>query len=214
MDKVLFIGNSYTFFNDMPKLFEALAIENGYKCEVTSLTKGGRKLVENIDLDDDFAYSVKYCAKNNKYSVLFLQDQSLIAIDSPEDFHRGISKHVELFSPDRVILYATWGRKAGSDKLAERNLSSAEMTERIANEYAMAAKNNSADVSNVGLAFKKISENYPEIELYTPDLSHPSYEGSCLAALAHYKTFYGEAPNKTDSLKLEGGILSIFKSVI
>ncbi len=32
--KVLFIGNSYTYFNDMPKLFENLSRENGKDVQV------------------------------------------------------------------------------------------------------------------------------------------------------------------------------------
>ena len=206
MDKILFIGNSYTFFNDMPKLFEALANENEHKCEVISVTKGGRRLIENIEKDDDFAYSVKYCAKNDNYDVLFLQDQSLIAIDDPENFERGIAAHTELFSAKRKILYATWGRKEGSDKLAERSLTSYEMTDKLAAAYNALASKLSVEVSNVGLAFKYVTKNYPNINLYNPDLSHPSYEGSCLAALMHYKTVYGEIPEKLSSLKLEKSI--------
>ena len=47
--KVLFIGNSYTFFNDMPNMLAALAAENGYSVSVDSVTKGGRKLFSNLD---------------------------------------------------------------------------------------------------------------------------------------------------------------------
>ena len=42
--KVLFIGNSYTFFYDMPKLFEAECRERGAECDVDSVTAGGYTL--------------------------------------------------------------------------------------------------------------------------------------------------------------------------
>ena len=40
---ILFIGNSYTYYNNMPKMLEALAKENGKKLCVNAVTKGGRK---------------------------------------------------------------------------------------------------------------------------------------------------------------------------
>ena len=47
--KVLFVGNSYTYFNEMPKtIFYRLAAEAGYDVEVTQITKGGLKFKERI----------------------------------------------------------------------------------------------------------------------------------------------------------------------
>ena len=214
MKNILFIGNSYTFFNDMPSLFEDLAKENGQNCKVTSVTKGGRKLFHNTEKDDEFATLIKETASNSNYYAIFLQDQSLIAIDSPDDFKKGISSHITLFKADRYILYSTWGRKEGSDKLTERSLTSGEMTALIAKSYAEAAKENNAEVSNVGLAFKYISDNYPDIELYNPDLSHPSYDGSCLAAMVHYYSVFGELPTHTSSLELSDEKISAFISAV
>ena len=39
--KILFIGNSYTYYNDMPALLESLMCENGYDAKIHSVTKGG-----------------------------------------------------------------------------------------------------------------------------------------------------------------------------
>lgn len=44
MHERLFIGNSYTYYNDMPKLFETLCRENGKDVTAYSVTKGGREL--------------------------------------------------------------------------------------------------------------------------------------------------------------------------
>lgn len=202
MKKILFIGNSYTFFNDMPELFKALAKENGHETDVISVTKGGRFLWQNIDLDDEFSHDVAK-AFEDEYDVAILQDQSLVAVDSPENFLRGIKAHCDRLKSKRIILYATWGRKEGSDKLAERNITSMEMYERLDCQYTKAASSLGAELSNVGKAFKYIYTNFPEIDVYKPDLSHPSYLGSCLAAMVHYKTIYGEPPKTVDSLNLD-----------
>ena len=34
---ILFIGNSHTYYNDMPRLVKLRAIEAGYNCQVTML---------------------------------------------------------------------------------------------------------------------------------------------------------------------------------
>ena len=39
--RVLFIGNSHTYFNDMPNMFAELARKEGVACEVTMLAHGG-----------------------------------------------------------------------------------------------------------------------------------------------------------------------------
>ena len=55
----------------------------------------------------------------------------------------------------------------------------------------------------MGLCFAKAVETTPEIDLYDPDKSHPSYAGTCVAALSHYKTVFGEMPQDLSALKLD-----------
>ena len=58
-----------------------------------------------------------------------------------------------------------------------------EMAEKLADSYKKATKASNGRLAPVGKAFMTLSEDHPEIELYNPDGSHPSYEGSYLAAL-------------------------------
>ena len=39
---ILFIGNSYTYYNDMPAIFQALARDNGKDVNTYAVTKGAR----------------------------------------------------------------------------------------------------------------------------------------------------------------------------
>ena len=39
---ILFIGNSYTYFSDLPVLFSSLCAANGHKVRVDSVICGGR----------------------------------------------------------------------------------------------------------------------------------------------------------------------------
>lgn len=49
---VLFLGNSYTYFNEMPSLFAAAAHAGGYDVQAESLTRGGCFLRQFLDPAD------------------------------------------------------------------------------------------------------------------------------------------------------------------
>jgi len=84
--KVLFVGNSYTYFNDMPKIFENLALENGKRISVDSVTKGGRKLYQNLEPQDEYHQKIVDLCKENAYDVLILQEQSYFPLVDFEKF--------------------------------------------------------------------------------------------------------------------------------
>ena len=82
-------------------------------------------------------------------------------------------------------------------------LTSEEMFLALEMAYLQAAKTIQADVSPVGRCFNEITKQYGDIDLYSPDLSHQSYTGSCVAAICHYKTVFGEMPATCASLELD-----------
>ena len=86
------------------------------------------------------------------------------------------------------------------------------MTAALKDAYDRAGAAIGARVSDVGLCFARVREIAPELELYHPDMSHPSYTGSCVAALCHYKMITGTLPKTTACLKTDG-IDAILKAV-
>ena len=46
---VLFVGNSYTYFNDMPHMFAEICRSSGADVEVTMLTHGGKGWDFHVD---------------------------------------------------------------------------------------------------------------------------------------------------------------------
>ena len=46
---ILFIGNSYTYYNDLPEIFKKLARSGGYNVYQDSLTSGGYSLLKHAD---------------------------------------------------------------------------------------------------------------------------------------------------------------------
>ena len=70
------------------------------------------------------------------------------------------------------------------------------MTYRLAAAYQAIGEELKFPVVHVGLAFYEICTKHPDINLHNADLSHPSYEGSYLAALSLFSTIFDMDPAK------------------
>ena len=211
--KILFIGNSYTFFNDLPDMLYNLALNSGYQISVDSVTKGGRFLHENLG-NDECAQRLDSLIQEKKYDVLILQEQSHFAIKDYSEFEKSIGLLKEKVGAKRTLLYATWGRKAGSPLLDEYGITSRKMTDMLYDAYRKAAKEHGCEINPVGLCFAYITENYPEIELYNKDKSHPSEIGSALVAISFFKAIFGKLPESYSSLPLDDSALKAILTAI
>ena len=200
--KILFIGNSYTYYNDMPKIFEEIAKGQGVNVEVTSVTKGGYTLCQLADTNDEYGKKADEALKREKFDVVVLQEQSCRPVKNAELFEKGAKALHEKIKENGAVtvLYQTWGRKDGNADLCTIAENTGEMAKMLEKAYEKLADILSCRVSKVGSAFLDVYENHPEIELYAPDGSHPNTIGSCLAALCHYSFVFGEDP---ENVKLE-----------
>ena len=207
---ILFIGNSYTYFFDLPTLFSDLCRANGHDVRVDSVPAGGRELHEcltefysDLNVGDPLGKKISELLEEVEYDVLILQEQSCLPYHNPELFFAGAVGLSTIIGAWRTILYATWGRMDGSGDLDYFGWTRLSMTKGLYDSYCHAAQLVHGEVSPVGLCFAKAVETTPEIDLYDPDKSHPSYAGSCVAALCHYKTVFGEMPADLSALKLD-----------
>lgn len=214
--KIIFIGNSYTFYNDLPKLFQSLATENSHSVEYREVLCGGRHLYDYLDRPDEYKVKLDAILETETFDYAILQDHSVGAMIEPERFHDAVKRMKEKFGDrvKKIVLYATWGRKEGSATLAEHGWTRLGMTETIAHEYRLCAENNRCAVSPVGECFADVMAHTDVIDLYNPDLTHPSYEGSCLAAIMHFATIFGVLPEKSASLNLPDENVELFSRVV
>ncbi len=206
--KILFIGNSYTFYNDLPSIVCNLSKDSGKEISVDSVTKGGRFLHENLG-EDEYTAKLRSLVLENEYDILVLQEQSHFALKDYKKFEESVGLLKKLVSAGRTVLYATWGRKAGSELLDEYKITSEEMTERLYLAYSEAAKKHGCEIAPVGLCFSQVSTEHPEIELYNKDKSHPSEIGSSLAALVIYKRIFSESPKVLSALPIDANTVDI-----
>ena len=57
--KILFIGNSHTYYHDLPAWVALMAKEEGYECDVTMLAHGGWYLHQHVE-EPDVRFNIKF----------------------------------------------------------------------------------------------------------------------------------------------------------
>ena len=196
---ILFIGNSYTYYNDMPTaLFENIARDAGYDVSVSTVTKGGYTLQQHLDPESKTGAKVaEQLSQKGKYDFVIIQEQSVRpATDEAVLFYDAVR---ELAARIRDIgacpvLYSTWGRETGSADLETHGLTNQSMTYKLAASYGAIGEELDIPVAYVGLAFYDVYTGQSGIGLYNEDQTHPSYAGSYLAATTLFCKIFGQSP--------------------
>ena len=181
MKNILFVGNSYTYYSDMPQaLFAPMAKAAGFPCAVTAVTVGGCCLARFADEHDGPGQKLRAAIAGQHYDMVVLQEHGTRPVRNAAAFESSVAALLALLGPqaERFMLYATPGRKEGHPDLAELGMSSAELIEALASAYDAAGEKFGLPVAQVGRAFLA----HPGEDLYDPDLLHPSLLGSTLAA--------------------------------
>lgn len=217
--KVLFVGNSYTYVNNMPQTVADIAAAMGDTLVWDMEAPGGMLLLEHF-LGGNPATMTKIQVGNWDYVVL--QEQSLVAA-MPDDladnlfvYAKKLDSVINLYNPcAETMFYMTWGRKNGHPDFCNIYSNSSynwphfctysAMDSMIRLRYQMVADSNRAVVAPVGAVWHYIRNNYPAIELYNADESHPSAAGSYAAACCFYAALYKKDPTL---ITYNGGINS------
>ena len=215
--KVLFIGNSYTYVNNLPDLVSQMYSASGYSFDYTMSAPGGCTFQQHCSV------SLPYIQQGD-WDYVVLQEQSQL-LSFPESqfmqesypYAQELCTLVRQYSPDaKIVFYMTWGRKNGDPQNGQYYppLNTYEgMDSLLRARYMMMATDNHTCVSPVGAVWHYIRDNYPDIELYQSDGSHPSYFGSYVTACSFFTTFTGQNPmNITWNGSLDETAASIAKN--
>ena len=194
--KVLFLGNSYTSYNNMSSIFRDITAGQGIDITVAKVTKGSWHLYQYMHKEDEGGKNFYAALEKDDYDYIFIQDGSTQVLAAIGEFYEGVRNVGKLAEDDgaKVILYQTWGRKEPNDTLNKYNLTNETMAWTVAAAYEAISRETGYTVSPVGSAFLDVYQNHPEIELYNSDFTHPSLIGSYLVALCHYATLFGRSP--------------------
>jgi hypothetical protein len=189
---VLFIGNSYTYVNDLPDTFAEVARSGGRAVEVGMAAVGG------ATLEDHVASAVTQEAiRAAAWDLVVLQEQSQVpAVDTFriggfDPAVRSLARTVTSVGA-RPLLFATWAHRGGWPE--ERLPDYASMQGRIDDAYLGIGRELGVGVVPVGAAWAAVRASDPAIDLWQADGSHPSTAGTYLAACVFYAAVFGTSP--------------------
>ncbi|MEP6834641.1 MAG: hypothetical protein ABJB74_14695 [Gemmatimonas sp.] len=175
---VLFVGNSLTYTNDLPGVFQDLAIAGGYDVGVTTLAYPNVALIDY--LSDANAMSV--IGRGTWDFVVLQQGTTSVAV-----------------CRDTLVLAAQlmdpYIRRGGGVPALMMTWPSADRQQVFPNvhdSFALAAQTVNGMLLPVGDAWLEAWKVNPEQPLYSGDGYHPSQFGTYLAALVIYEKFTGK----------------------
>jgi hypothetical protein len=199
---VLFIGNSFTFYNNTPGLFKAIAESKGKTVYTDTAVTGGKDLKYHSGRERTYML-----IKSRKWDYIVLQGHSNefaqpdFKVDSlTYPYAKKIIDSIRTYSScSRILFYMTWGYKNGNQKW-KAIATYDSMQYRIERQYLRFADKLNTGVSPVGMVWKEVRDFNPEINLYQEDLFHPVLTGSYLSACTFYTTIFGETPYKNTAM--------------
>lgn len=169
--RLLMIGNSHTYANDLPLKVRTICRREGVHCDVTMIAKGGMGFgyhsTENL-------HEVRFNLLYGEYDVAILQHKAhpFDSIDEMFEGGRALAKvNADGKNPPKLMLYMPWSEKTNP----EGQPTMSEAYRKLAGEMA-------ADFIPVGEVWWKFSRLHPELEMYSRDGMHSSDLGATLAA--------------------------------
>ncbi|AXT59467.1 hypothetical protein D1816_03565 [Aquimarina sp. AD10] len=181
--KVLFVGNSYTYVENIPQITSIISDSLQTKLITKKSVIGGAKLRDHWL--GNRGLKTKEIIKKNKFDIVVLQEWSLGTIYESDSIRKYAKLFCDLIKDKgaKPYLYQTWAR----EKVPQHQ-------ETIAKVYEEVATANEATIVPVGRAWELAKQLRPTIKLYDADGTHPSRLGAFLSAYTFATTITGEMP--------------------
>jgi hypothetical protein len=190
---VLMIGNSYTYFNNLPRIFEELgrSDEPSRRVHCEMVTEGGATLQRHWE-----GPAARKAIARGGWDYVVIQEQSTLGVTSILNGQPRISDPTKYFASARrfdepirkagarTVIFAFWARE---NVPAEDHNTLTFYHFKLGNDLG-------ALVAPVGLAWQSVRKGDPKAVLYRDDHSHPGPVGSYLAACVLYATCFGKSP--------------------
>jgi uncharacterized protein DUF4886 len=196
--RVLFIGNSYTSVNNLPRIVSRIAKSVGDHLEYDISAPGSYTFKAHTQNQNTLQKII-----SQKWDAVVLQEQSLFSALSDDQVSQQVEpyalqlvKIVHDSNPQaRIVFFETWGRKNGDSgfcKTSPTFCSYESMQSQINITYKKLALDAPGELAPVGETWSQTRKAHPEIELFRNDGSHPTSEGTYLSACVFYKILFGK----------------------
>lgn len=181
--RILFIGNSYTYYNEMPALLTQLVAARGHGTLQTEVVAFGAATLKGHWTREQAATRI---AEGN-WDYVVLQEQSVRPIKNRAAMHQYVRQFDTLIREHgaTTVLYLTWAR---ADKPQTQEI--------LTESYCSIGAELGALVVPVGPAWQRALAAAPALRLHDSDNSHPSLAGSQLTAEVFYSALFDTAPEQ------------------
>ena len=183
--KVLFIGNSFTFYNSgvdfhLQKMLEAIK-------SIDSTTYTIQKIaVSSYTLQDHYNDSMTIRKiRSDNWNKVVLQEQSTRPMNNRDLFLQYATLLNTTIKKDNAttVLYMTWPEKATPDDMTS-----------LSSSYLYVGQQLQVPVVPVGLVWEYVVNTYPQLNLYYTDDKHPALTGTFLIACTFYYSLFNKNP--------------------
>jgi hypothetical protein len=183
--RVLFVGNSYVYYNNLSQLINLLTEGMPTQLICTKSTVGGAHLGEHWR--GLRGLQSREIITGKKHDIIIIQDNSMWPIEHKDSLLYYGKLFCDLIRKQgaKPYLYTTWARQK-----------TPETQSVITDAYQELATTAAATRVPVGDAWQLAREQHPEMNLFFTDGSHPSNLGTFLIALSFIKKITGQLPAK------------------
>jgi PKD repeat protein len=195
---VLFIGNSYTSYNNLPQLVQSLSTSAGKTLNIDSSMPGGYLMSSHLNDATTFAK-----ISQGNWDYVILQEQSQIPTI---DFYRDNDMYpamtdlkalIEQYNPcAKIITYMTWGRRYGGQQCDPSGTYCSpvfanfnQMQNSLTSAYLEISEQLNVQCAPVGVVWQNILNNSTNV-LHSGDNSHPNIDGSYVAACTIFSSIW------------------------
>lgn len=190
--RVLFLGNSFTFYHDMPTMFAELVRTSGHEIAVETVAPGGETLTGHAAS----THTAERIAAGD-WDYVILQEKSVFPIQQDEregqmyPATRTLDEAIRK-NGGRTVLFVTWGYRDGLPDQGFPDFAS--MQAELNAGYMEIAEELDAIAAPVGIAWQNGLAQQSQLDLWDSDGGHPNRTGSYLAACVFYATIRRESP--------------------
>ena len=134
--RILMLGNSFTFTNNMPKMLAELT-----EAEVVHHTRGGARLSEQLNPNTKLGGRTQAALQDEKWDYVVLQEMSHGPITAPKSFYSSVEQLCRQIRANGAvpILFATWAYQRGGAKLAAKGWDYDEMARALSDTQVLYA---------------------------------------------------------------------------
>lgn len=183
--KVLFVGNSFTFYNSgvdyhLQKMLEADKSSDSTTYNIQKIA------VSSYTLQDHYNDSLSIRKiRSEKWNTVVLQEQSTRPINNRDLFLQYAMLLDTKVKKDSAstVLYMTWPEKATPGDITQLSAS-----------YLFVGQQLHSPVVPVGLVWEYVVNTYPQLNLYFTDNKHPALSGTFLIACTFYYSLFNRNP--------------------